>query len=521
MARATDTAQPALLFCVLLALTAAALAQEPYEGLTLISPVNSTETYLIRMDGTVIRTWHGGGSPASIAYLMDDGSILRPCADPDGYFGGGGSGGRIQRIDPDDNVVWDYYFSTSEYQQHHDIQPMPNGNVLLIAWELKTMQEAVDAGRQIIDSEMWPTMIAEVRPVGATGGDVVWEWHLWDHIIQDVDPGKPNYGTLEDHPELIDINYSHVGGGQTAGDWIHANAIDYNEELDQIVFSSRTFCEFFVIDHSTTAEEAAGHTGGNSGKGGDILYRWGNPQVYGRGTVDDQYFWVVHGVNWIDPGLPGEGNLLAFNNGDRVGASYDYSTVDEIVPPVDEYGNYMIEAGAPFGPPAPTWTYGAFGGFFGSASQCGAYRMPNGNTVICVSAGGYLFEVTQTGAIVWDYDYPSANIPRAERYWPDPGAGVQSAASATSVLLAAGPNPFAPSATLRFTVPSEGPVSIVVHDVAGRRVSVLVDGYFPAGEFVTEWDGRDDEGAVVASGIYFALMQGEGFTAMRKLALLR
>jgi len=63
---------------------------------------------------------------------------------------------------------------------------------------------------------------------------------------------------VADHPELIDINF----GGRHA-DWNHLNSIDYNEEFDQILLSSHNQNEIWVIDHSTTTEEAAGHTGGD------------------------------------------------------------------------------------------------------------------------------------------------------------------------------------------------------------------------------------------------------------------
>src|SRR5690606_15913622 len=108
------------------------------------------------------------------------------------------------------------------------------------------------------------------------------------------------------------------------------NAIDYNPQLDQIMISTREFSELWIIDHSTTTAEAAGHTGGRSGKGGDILYRYGNPAAYNRGTRADQKFFYQHDAQWIEPGLPGAGNILVFNNGwNRVDGS-SFSSVIEL-----------------------------------------------------------------------------------------------------------------------------------------------------------------------------------------------
>jgi hypothetical protein len=396
-------------------LAASTAAQGPFVGNTLISERTLDYTYLLDIDLNVVQTWHGAGPPAEVAYLLPDGSLLRPTRAPNITWGIGGRGGRIQRIDASDNVVWDFLVSDSLFLQHHDIQPMPNGNVLVIAWERKFEDEAIAAGRQNLPAgEIWPTAILEYEQDGPTGATLVWEWHLWDHLIQDVDSTKANYGVIADHPELVDINYPPARNGS----FDHANAIDYNPELDQILITARAMSEVFVIDHSTTSEEAAGHTGGNSGMGGDILYRWGNPPAYHRGNPSDRYFYSVHGGVWIDCGSPGEGGILTFNNGARRPGVEDYSSVEEIQPPRDANGNYLINPAEPFGPAAPTWVYEQGPTFF-SQNKSGAYRLPNGNTLITEANAKNIFEVTVTGEKVWSYN-PPEEVHRAQRYWSTP-----------------------------------------------------------------------------------------------------
>jgi len=470
LGRGGDMNRASLALALLILTAVWAAAEEPSPGWTLISPLMTTDAYLIDLDESVVMTWHGADRPATIAYLLPDGSILRPCRAEGGQFASGGEGGRIQRIDAEDHVVWDFLFSTYEYQQHHDIEPMPNGHVLMIAYERKTLEEAVEAGRIGADGEMWPTLLVEVEPTGATEGEVVWEWHLWDHLIQDVDPEKQNYGVIADHPELLDVNAGHVPQG--GGDWDHANAVDYHAELDQILISCRATSEIYIIDHSTTTEEAAGHTGGNRGHGGDFLYRWGNPQVYDRGDSTDQYFYAEHGGNWIDAGLPGEGNILVFNNGDRPELFNDYSTVDEIDPPMDDQGNYLLAPDSAFGPSAPAWTYGEPGEFYGGPTHCGAYRMPNGNTLICASRTHELFEVTEEGTLVWDYQVPEGRLSRAPRYAvPTSGGSWASGASRRTLPgLVVEPNPARGAIHLRCSDGFGAAGRIGIFDVTGARV---------------------------------------------------
>ena len=202
-------------------------------------------------------------------------------------------------------------------------------------------------------------------------------------------------------------------------DWTHFNAVAYNPDLDQILVSVHAFSEIWVIDHSTTTAEAASHKGGRSGKGGDLLYRWGNPRAYRNGSKTEQQLFNQHNAHWIAPGLPGEGHVLVFNNGSgRPGGQY--SSVDEIVLPVDSQGQYTHPRRGPYGPDKPVWSYSApkksdFYSFFIS----GAQRLPNGNTLICTGASGMVFEVTPEKEVVWKYANPVKGGPGG--FGPNPG----------------------------------------------------------------------------------------------------
>jgi hypothetical protein len=384
------------------------------EGYMLFAPERSTKTYLINYNKEVVYSWDSDYIPGYSAYLLSSGNILHTSylGSHPIFFAGGMAGG-FQEISFNGDIIWDFKYKDDTHLSHHDVEPLPNGNILMIAWEYKNPIEAEKAGRNPINipsDGLWPDHIIEVKKIGPTSGIIVWEWHVWDHLVQDYDSSKDNYGIVKEHPELIDINY----GASGSSDWLHSNSIDYNEEFDQIIISVRNFNEIWVIDHSTTKEEAAGHTGGNSGKGGDILYRWGNPIAYRAGTVDDQKFFGQHDANWIESGCPGEGNILVLNNGvGRPGG--DYSSVDEIVPPVDDNGNYYLEPGNAYEPNEPTWTFKTENPQdFYSESRSGAQRLPDGDTLICNAEKGYFFEVTSNGDIVWDYENP----------YPDPSNNI-------------------------------------------------------------------------------------------------
>jgi len=271
------------------------------DGYVLFAVPNSSLFYLINRRGEVVHQWKGNYGVLG-GYLQDDGSLIQTAIDPDfPVFAGGGEAGRIQKISWDSKILWDFEYANEQHLHHHDLTVMPNGHILAIAWEAKTPEEVVAAGRKpnmIPKAGLWPDEIVEIEPQGQHGGKIVWEWHIWDHLIQDYDSKKANYGNPAHHPELLDFNVGdtvppmisqdsmeilHKQGiawrNQTpenlGSEVYHFNAIKYNPDLDQIVFSSPNLSEIFIIDHSTTTTEAAGHKGGRWGKGGDFFISLG------------------------------------------------------------------------------------------------------------------------------------------------------------------------------------------------------------------------------------------------------
>lgn len=407
-------------------------SENSYNGYTLFAPQGHETTYLIDNCGLVVKTWESDYAPGSVVYLLENGSLLRTARVSSPIFNGGGIGGRIEMFNWDGDLIWVLDYASDEYHQHHDIEYLPNGNILVLAWEYKSAAESAAAGRSS-GIALWPTQVVEVEPMGSEGGNIVWSWHLWDHTVQDIDPSLPNYGIIAEHPELVNINYTNPLGGGIGADWAHCNAVAYNADLDQIIINSRNFNEFWIIDHSTTTEEAASHSGGNMGKGGDILYRWGNPDTYNRGNAADQRLFVQHDAYWIPSNSQDGGSIMVYNNGTNRPEG-DYSTVDVITPPVNEDGSYVIADGMAFGPNELTWNYtAAIPSSFYSQNISGANRLANGNTLICEGRPGRIFEVDYEGNTVWQYVSPVSNLGpvsqgtvvnsnsvfRAYRYAPD------------------------------------------------------------------------------------------------------
>lgn len=371
-----------------------------YNGYTLFAPTNYNHVYLIDNCGYIVNEWECGSYPNHMAYLLEDGSLLRTGTVDSPFFDGGGTCGIIDCYSWEGDLLWAYEYHSPLYHQHHDIEPMPNGNVLFITWYKYPAAEAIANGKdpQATQMSVWMDHIMEYDPVA---NEVVWEWRSWDHLIQDFDPTKLNYGVVADHPERIDINYNEESGPGGTVDWMHSNGIDYNAALDQIIVSVRNYSEVWIIDHSTTTQEASGSTGGIYGKGGDLLYRWGNPEAYDRGDAGDKMLDAMHDPVWIPDSFPDGNEIMVFNNK----YSEFQSAVVVFDPPSDTPGFYTDPGEQAFGPDDYSWIYTE--NTFYSPAVSGAQRLPNGNTLICEGNKGYFFEVThEEKDLVWEYQSP-------------------------------------------------------------------------------------------------------------------
>ncbi|WP_372754033.1 aryl-sulfate sulfotransferase [Labilibaculum sp.] len=411
---------------------------DAYDGYTLFYPLSSSTTYLINNCGELVQTWSSDYT-SQAAYLLENGNLLHTVfVTPvnSEFDEGGGETGRVEMIDSDDELVWYYEVNTSTTFMHHDAEYIDaTGNILVMVWEKHTAAEAIAAGYSG-NKALWSERILEIDPdlAAGSGGTIVWEWDAWDHLIQDENEDEENFGIVEDNPQLLNLNYDTSADQEYKADWLHCNAVDYNADLDQIILSCRLFSEFWILDHSTTTEEAASHSGGTYGKGGDILYRWGNPQTYDRGDENDRMLYLQHDANWIDDDYEDGGQVMVFNNQAGYYATSNYSTVNVINTNVNTDGSYSIQSDSTYLPTDFTWTYMAnTPSDLYSSMISGARRLPNGNTMICEGMSGTFYEVTYDGEIVWEYinpvdatgildqyDTPSSNLTfRCNRYGTD------------------------------------------------------------------------------------------------------
>ena len=376
--------------------------------LTLVANTGSREAYLINNCGHYVHTWQDLEGSGFASYLTKDGELVRSERGGNS-FNAGGAAGKLSKYDWNGNTLWSVELNEENvFQQHHDIALLPNGNILALVWELVDYETAIALGRDKDITNMqgvYMESIYEIKPVGSSDYEIVWKWNLIDHLIQDFDDTKENYGVIADNPNRIDINFTD-GSTAKSVDPFHYNGIDYNVDLDQILVSSRNFSEVFVLDHSTTTAEAATSSGGNSGRGGDLLFRYGNPESYGFGDADDQLFFGQHDSRWlVDSQGKYTGSISVYNNGsDRPG---NFSTVDEVQLIFDSStGRYAFDDTGYELAPHNMVINGAKFINFSSIRMSGAFKLDNDNYIVCHATNGVLQEIDLDGELLWEYIYP-------------------------------------------------------------------------------------------------------------------
>ena len=418
--------------------------EKAYNGYTMFSPFRGKNTYLIDMEGLVVHMWpyptgwgrEGSEAVEKHARLLEDGTLLRGTINR----AAGDSDATYQIIDWDGTVTWQYNDPREDHRAHHDFRMIWNkelqkNTLMFVSSRDITHEEAIAAGCDPALREDYTSRPDGIVEVDIETKTVIWEWNISDHLIQDVDDTKANFGVVADHPEKYDPNF----GSGRRGDWIHINSFDYNEVLGQVVINNSRESEFYIVDHGATfiTDDPAGSIALAAGDAGDFLFRWGNPCVYDAGDCPSwteiggsshghQQTFFTHDVQWIrekevkseDWALPGAGNFLIFDNGSRR-LTMTQSVIFEINPYDGDWRNGVYIPEMVGGHDGSTsnqivWDFRSkMNSFYGSYIS-GCQRLPNGNTYIDSGPHGHFFEVTQGGELVWEYVNPVGDRTRGE-----------------------------------------------------------------------------------------------------------
>ncbi|WP_200861874.1 aryl-sulfate sulfotransferase [Cyclobacterium qasimii] len=347
------------------------------------------------MQETNFFNWDFNSSLGNDINLLSDGSMLVCLKDNNAAITYGGYGGIFRKINADQSIDWEVSYSSSDYTAHHDVEYLSNGNIIFPAWEELSQTEAAEQGFGGSYS-LNPESIIEMNPLTQ---EIVWEWHAMDHIVQDIDDSKPNYGTVAENPNKIDVNYNYQT--RSNGDIMHINGLTLDEENDLLYLTVNNYSEIWVLDHSTSKAEASTNSGGNYGLGGDLIYRFGNPETYdniGEATLSNVHY----------PNLLETGNMLAYAN--DVYGNQSEVVEYELNPP------YNLVAGQN-NEPNVVWSFTDNDLY--SSGLSSAVRMKNGNTLIAEGRDGTLWEVSDDGEVDWLYKTNYATIWRTYVFYSD------------------------------------------------------------------------------------------------------
>lgn len=339
--------------------------------------------FLINKEGQLLKEWKFDRFLGNDLIILPNGKLLGIFKADNLSFSFGGFGGVIRIINTDGTIDWEFNYHSDNYLAHHDIEMLPNGNILIMVWErinnIKAQQMGVN-----VTNDLFTEALIEVNP---SNNEIVWEWHSIDHLVQDIDSSLPNFGVVKDNPQLINHNYAL----REDGDIFHANGIDYDPVKDVIYVSVNFYSEVWVIDHSTNSEESKSNSGGNYNKGGDLIYRFGNPETYNN-NIGKRLFYNNHFPNYLQNNEIGAGNILIFNN--------NYNTEQSIIHELKMPAQFKLTPDFD-NEPIEVWNFTSPDLY--NMRISGAVRLKNGNTLICEGDYGF-WEVTTEKEVVWKFN---------------------------------------------------------------------------------------------------------------------
>jgi hypothetical protein len=184
----------------------------PYPGFTLFAPLDSRRVILANMAGEEVHHWDTPLMPGDSCYLTERGTVLacQRYGDDPFFQDAGGHGGKVLELGHDGEILWTFDWNGEHGSQHHDVEELPNGNLLFVAWDRMTREDALAAGRDpelLEGDEWWAGAVYEVKPTRPEGGEIVWSWHAMDHVVQSYDEDLAGYvRDASEAPNKIDIN---------------------------------------------------------------------------------------------------------------------------------------------------------------------------------------------------------------------------------------------------------------------------------------------------------------------------
>ena len=380
--------------------------------------VDSEGTVLIDMNGNVVKQWNNICQAEHPPKMLKGGYLagtMRPAPEKKGRIWGDEHSTDLVVVDWDGKVVrkipqagmhHDYQFEGSPTGYHAPGQVVDNfkGKILILSHKLAN-------NPKITDKELYDDYIAEVDDKG----NIVWEWLASDHFDEMNFP-EDFKKTMRKYPTFSMTRTP----GVKAGDWIHVNAASYlgpNKWWDEDPVAYKVFNpENIIISNRQTntsciIEKATGKVVWQIGPlyYKEVKWEFGG-KVYKNAYKKLEQIIGQHHTHMIPKGLPGEGNILVYDNGGYAGygprnpgAHFGWSDARRDYSRVIEFDPRSLEV---------VWEH--------SAKQMGlrnkyqfysdyvssAQRLPNGNTLITNGAVGQFQEVTPDHEIVWEYISP-------------------------------------------------------------------------------------------------------------------